>query len=159
MIANKNTITKKKIIYPGRLTSGFELLKTIPTTFNSNEIDSTDTKLNVQINYRAKRAKWYINKFGGGFSKDAKRSMTKVIYPNGQVKRTRNFGLFKIYPKVRRGSEIRLALKDNKDLSPDERKDNAAQRRERIDRIIDSSTALLSLATAAITTMILADRL
>ena len=126
---------------------------------NSNEIDSTDTKLNVQINYRAKRAKWYINKFGGGFSKDAKRSMTKVIYPNGQVKRTRDFGLFKIYPKVRRGSEIRLALKDNKDLSPDERKDNAAQRRERIDRIIDSSTALLSLATAAITTMILADRL
>ena len=126
---------------------------------NSNEIDSIDTKLNVQINYRAKRAKWYINKFGGGFSKDAKRSMTKVIYPNGQVKRTRDFGLFKIYPKVRRGSEIRLALKDNKDLSPDERKDNAAQRRERIDRIIDSSTALLSLATAAITTMILADRL
>lgn len=126
---------------------------------NSNEIDSTNTKLNVQINFRAKRAKWYINKFGGGFSKDAKRSMTKVIYPNGQVKRTRDFGLFKIYPKVRRGSEIRLALMDNKDLSPDERKDNAAQRRERIDRIIDSSTALLSLATAAITTMILADRL
>jgi protein involved in polysaccharide export with SLBB domain len=127
---------------------------------NSNEIDSTNTKLNVQINFRAKRAKWYINKFGGGFSKDAKRSMTKVIYPNGQVKRTKNFGLFKIYPKVRRGSEIRLALKENnKDLSPSERSDKAAKRRERIDRIIDSSTALLSLATAAITTMILADRL
>jgi protein involved in polysaccharide export with SLBB domain len=126
---------------------------------NSDEVDRTNTKLNVQINYRAKRAKWYINRFGGGFSKDAKRSMTKVIYPNGQVKRTRDFGLFKIYPKVRRGSEIRLALKENKDLSPDERKDNAAQRRERIDRIIDSSTALLSLATAAITTMILATKL
>lgn len=123
-------------------------------------INSTNVKLNVQINYRPKRAKWYINKFGGGFSKDAKRSMTKVIYPNGQVKRTLNFGLFKIYPKVRRGSEIRLALKENnKDLSPDERMDNAKQRKERIDRIIDSSTALLSLVTAAVTTIILVDRL
>ncbi|NNJ56392.1 MAG: hypothetical protein HKP14_09680 [Bacteroidia bacterium] len=122
-------------------------------------IDSTDTKLNVQINFKSRRAKWYVNKFGGGFSKDAKRSLTKVIYPNGQVKRTRNLVLFKIYPKVRRGSEIRLVLKDDEDTTDAERSDRTAARRERIDRIIDSTTAILTLATTAVTTIILSNNL
>ena len=122
-------------------------------------IDSTDTKLNVQINYKPRRAKWYINKFGGGFSKDAKRSLTKVIYPNGQVKRTLNLGIVKIYPRVRKGSEIRLVLKEDKELSQADQKDRTAQRRERIDRIIDSATAILTLTTTAITTIILSNKL
>ncbi|MFT6111509.1 MAG: protein involved in polysaccharide export with SLBB domain [Bacteroidia bacterium] len=126
---------------------------------NDTVVDSTNLKLHVQINYKLRRAKWYINEFGGGFSKDAKRAMTKVIYSNGQVKRTRNFGLFKIYPKVRRGSEISLALKDNKELSSDERNEKVTNRRKLIDRVITSTTSLLALTTAAITTLLLTDRL
>jgi protein involved in polysaccharide export with SLBB domain len=121
--------------------------------------DSSD-QLNVQINYKPRRAKWYINKYGGGFSRDAKKSSTKVLYPNGQVKRTVNLGLIKIYPKVRRGSQIVLELKDKKrDMSDDERRQNTIARRERIDRIIDSSTAILTLSTSAITAIILSQKL
>ena len=35
-----------------------------------------------------------------------------MTYANGRVKKTRSFLFFKVYPKVKRGSEIHLALKD-----------------------------------------------
>ncbi len=121
-------------------------------------IDSTDDQLNVQINYKPRRAKWYINKYGGGFSKDAKRSSTKVVYPNGQVRKTRNYGIVKIYPKVRRGSEIVLDLKEDK-KSDEYKASRVAERRERLDRIIDSATAVLTLSTTAFSTIILSQKL
>ena len=121
--------------------------------------DSSNTKLNVQINFKPKRAKWYINKYGGGFNKDAKRSQTKVVYPNGQVKRTLNLGIVKVYPKVRRGSEIKLALKEEVKVDPIDRQERAEARRARVDRIIDAATSALTLATTAITTIILSRRL
>lgn len=73
---------------------------------------SSEGELNIVINHFNRRAKWYVNKYAGGFSKDAKRKKTTVIYPNGRIKKTRSFLFFKIYPKVKRGSEINLQLKD-----------------------------------------------
>lgn len=122
------------------------------------ELDSTLTDLSVVISSKSKRAKWYVNTYAGGFSKDAKRGKTAVTYPNGQVKRTRTYGLFRIYPKVRRGSSIRLTLKE-KNSYRDEKQDvdKSARRRERIDRIIDTTTALLSLTVSAVTTIVLVE--
>ncbi|MFP4556734.1 MAG: SLBB domain-containing protein [Bacteroidales bacterium] len=42
----------------------------------------------------------------GGFAENAKKSKVFVIYPNGSVDRTRNYILFKSYPKVEPGAEI-----------------------------------------------------
>ncbi len=69
-------------------------------------------ELNIVVNYFNRRAKWYVNQYAGGYSKDAKRKKTTVTYANGRVKKTRSFLFFKVYPKVKRGSEIHLALKD-----------------------------------------------
>ena len=44
----------------------------------------------------------------GGYSKSNDRSRTVVIYPNGSVKKSIDFGLFTISPKVTKGSTIRL---------------------------------------------------
>ena len=42
----------------------------------------------------------------GGFSENADRLRSYVVYPNGLKKQTRNFVLFKSYPKVIPGSVI-----------------------------------------------------
>jgi len=71
-------------------------------------------ELNIVVNYFNRRAKWYVNQYAGGYSKDAKRKKTTVTYANGRVKKTRKFLWIHRYPKVKRGSEIHFGLKDKK---------------------------------------------
>lgn len=65
-----------------------------------------------------RRAKYYINEFGNGFTKDSWRRKTYVVQPNAKINRTRNFYVFKIYPKVTKGSTIYVVekIKKEKDL-------------------------------------------
>ena len=65
-------------------------------------------------------ARRYITKHALGFAKKADRAGIYVEYPNGKVDRTKNFGLFKDYPRVKQGATIHIALipekvKDEKD--------------------------------------------
>ena len=53
-----------------------------------------------------RRAKWYINHYGGGYAKRAKKVRTMVLHPNGDVGRTKSFIGIKRYAKVREGSQI-----------------------------------------------------
>lgn len=61
-----------------------------------------------------RRAKYYINEFGNGFSKDSWRKKTYVIQPNAKINRTKNFIIFKVYPKVTKGSTIYVVQKEKK---------------------------------------------
>ncbi len=47
----------------------------------------------------------YISR-SGGFTENARRSKSYVVYANGDVKRTRNFLFFKFYPSIEPGAEI-----------------------------------------------------
>jgi protein involved in polysaccharide export with SLBB domain len=71
----------------------------------------------AQVNapfHSGRRAKYYINKFGNGFSKEAWRKKTYVIQPNAKINRTKNFVIFKVYPKVTKGSTIYVVQKEVK---------------------------------------------
>lgn len=68
----------------------------------------------VSCYYRkGRRAKNYINNYAGGFSRSALKRKVYVQYANGQNVRTRNFILFKIYPKVKTGSTIFVPNKNS----------------------------------------------
>ena len=62
-----------------------------------------------------KRAGWYVRAYAAGFAKKAKRSRVTVEQPNGKISRTVNWGLFKIYPKVTKGSVVAVGGKPVKD--------------------------------------------
>ena len=62
----------------------------------------------ISAPFSGKRANYYVRNYAGGFSKDNKKSLTTVIYPNGQVKKSINFGLFSISPKIEPGSIINI---------------------------------------------------
>jgi protein involved in polysaccharide export with SLBB domain len=60
---------------------------------------------------KGKRAKYYVNEFANGFTKTSKKKKTYVLEHSGKVNRTRNYLLFKVYPKVRKGSVIYVVSK------------------------------------------------
>jgi polysaccharide biosynthesis/export protein len=62
--------------------------------------------------FERKRANYYINNFAGGYSKENNKNRTVVVYPNGSVKRSVNFGFFSLSPKVTKGSMIKLMSKE-----------------------------------------------
>lgn len=122
---------------------------------NAEEVYSDEitagNELRLVINYRNKRANWYIRHFAGGFDKNAKRSRTLVEHPNGEVIKTINLGIFKIYPKVRRGSSIMLELKPK-----EARKDQDKPKKEKLsvtERLMQMQ-ALVTIATSTVTTTV-----
>ena len=64
--------------------------------------------------FNSKRANYYVKNFAGGFSKSNDRNNTVVVYPNGIAKKSKNFLLFKVSPKVTKGSTIRVTSKNKK---------------------------------------------
>lgn len=129
----------------------------------------TSTFLNLVVNYRNKRAKWYINEFAGGFDNAVvKRPKTTVIYPNGQTKKTINLGIVRIYPKVRRGSQIVLSpnkrflkkmeqeVREEKSIAPEKEKKTLLERLSTLQAVVSISTAI---STSVLGTIVLIDRL
>ena len=64
--------------------------------------------------FGGRRANYYVNNFAGGFTKANKKTNTVVVYPNGIAKKTMNFGLFVISPRVKKGSVIKVVNKIDK---------------------------------------------
>ena len=66
-------------------------------------------KIGVLYN-SGKNAKWYIEKYAGGFAHDADKKNVLVTFANGAVQSTKG-GLFKKYPVVENGSTISVGSK------------------------------------------------
>ncbi len=71
------------------------------------------TGINVPF-HKGKRAMFYINNYAGGVSDEGSRKNIIVEHPNGEIAKTYNYGLFKVYPKVRKGSIIKVNYKKKK---------------------------------------------
>lgn len=69
-----------------------------------------------------KRAGWFIRKYAAGFGKTAQRTHVTVQQPNGKINRTTNFGLFKIYPRVTKGSVIIVGGKPHREKTQEKEK-------------------------------------
>ena len=70
-----------------------------------NQEVSNAGKINVAY-HKGRRAKFYVNRYAGGVGKNGRKRLITVRHPNGELTKTKNFGLFKIYPKVRKGSVV-----------------------------------------------------
>jgi len=95
---------------------------TIPTltdlVFIKGSVDYLSVVGQQQINtpyVAGKRADYYVKEFGNGFTNNSWKRKTYVIESNMKVNRTRNFVLFKIYPKVSKGATIYVVNKPVKE--------------------------------------------
>jgi protein involved in polysaccharide export with SLBB domain len=98
--------------------------------------------------FTRKRANYYVKNFAGGFSKENDRSNTIVVYPNGIAKKSRNYILFKLSPKVTKGSTIRVASKNIKQKK---------QKESKVDWNKQIENAMLKIS-AVLTLWVLVDR-
>ena len=62
----------------------------------------------ISVPFMERRANYYINNFAGGFSKHNVKSNTLVISPSGSLSKAKDFGLFILYPRVEKGSTIKV---------------------------------------------------
>ena len=101
-------------------------------------------KINVAYHKR-KRAKWYVDEYAAGIGENGRSRLITVEYPNGEIKRTKKFLFFKVYPQVTEGSIVKVGVKPPKPPKA------AGEKREKIDwgkTLADSlaqATAILSL--------------
>ncbi len=66
----------------------------------------------VSVPYVAgKNAKYYIDTYAAGISKNGDKNKITVIHPNGRMEHTKTFLFFRKYPKVRNGSVIYVGYK------------------------------------------------
>jgi|TARA_B110000495_G_C23041920_1_gene625594 polysaccharide export outer membrane protein len=118
----------------------------IPKTMDVVHI--TGELMNLQGNsisapyFNSKRANYYVKNFAGGFSRVNDRSNTVVVYPNGIAKKSKNFLLFKISPKVTKGSTIRISSKNKK---PKKRNKNNINWNQQIENAMLKISAILTL--------------
>ncbi len=76
----------------------------VKTVYNDVVVGDSN-KINVPF-HPGRRANYYVDEYAGGTNKQGRKRLITVKYPNGQLKETKNFLLFKVYPKIEKGAEI-----------------------------------------------------
>jgi polysaccharide export outer membrane protein len=89
--------------------------KTMDVVHITGELINLEGKSISAPYFRSRRANYYVNNFAGGYAKENKKGNTIVVYPNGIAKKTMNFGLFVISPKVKKGATIKVVNKFEKE--------------------------------------------
>lgn len=69
------------------------------------------------LKFKSNKSFNYYISLSGGYGNNAKKSKSYVIYPNGNVARTKKFLIFNIYPKIEPGSEIIVPKKIKRSTS------------------------------------------
>jgi polysaccharide export outer membrane protein len=110
---------------------------------NYGTIENRSDKVNVPF-HEDKGAKYYIDKYTGGINKQAggKYSLIKVRQPGGKLEKTKDFGLFKRYPKVQKGAVI---IVDRKVKTEEETERKKVDWGEVIANTVSQATAILTL--------------
>ena len=69
----------------------------------------------INVAYEGSKSAWYyVDNYAAGVGKEGRKRLISVEHPNGQIKRTKDFLLFKIYPKVQKGSIISVGYAEKK---------------------------------------------
>ena len=113
-------------------------LDLVQITGDLNNIDGNS----ISVPFLGLRANYYVNNFAGGYSGNNKKSRTVVVHANGVTKKSMNFGLFSISPKVKPGSTIYVI--NEKTIKRTKKED--IDYNKHIESVITKITAVISLA-------------
>jgi len=119
------------------------------TKLYRQDLLSGDNRVTVIFDGR-KSARYYIEKFAGGFADNGSRRKVTVEYPNGMIKEVKDYGVFLVYPKVEKGAIVRVG---SKDVDPEKQKPEGES--------VDWGEVLanaVTQATAVLTLILLIDR-
>ena len=95
----------------------------------------------ISAPFFGKRAHYYVRNFAGGYTMDNRKSLTVVTHANGITRKSLNFGLFTISPKVKPGSVIRVVSEKKIKIKKKEEIDY----NKHISSIVTKATGIMSL--------------
>ena len=95
----------------------------------------------ISAPFFGRRADYYVRNFAGGYAKDNKKSSTVVVHANGVTRKSLNFGLFTISPKVKPGTTIKVISEHQ----VKRRKKEDIDYNKHIESVITKITAVMSL--------------
>jgi protein involved in polysaccharide export with SLBB domain len=101
-------------------------------------------KINVAF-IGVKSAYYYVDKYAAGVNKEGRKRLITVRHPNGQLRKTKDYGLFKIYPKVQKGSVINVGYAEVKDKKDKEKDKDTVDWNKTVADILSKTTAILSM--------------
>ncbi|MEM8888170.1 MAG: SLBB domain-containing protein, partial [Bacteroidota bacterium] len=139
---------KKALANPGGkydipLLEGDRLL--IPPLQNTVTISGNVLRPGITVIYEKgkTRYRYYVKKYAGGFAKRTLKRNNTIAYADGSVRGTGRFFWKKFYPKVKQGSTIIVARKQDK-----KKKDKDGENRFKINtqELIATLTAILTFA-------------
>jgi hypothetical protein len=147
------------------------VLKINNTNINK-ELDKrvlADGQLHVPY-FKGKRAKWYVKNYMGGKNDNGTYKRMTVVDANGRLKKTKNFIIFHLTPKVRNGAVVRLGGK-----IPEKPEPEVKEKKDAPDKVVVEAPApeapktpvnwgvvlqqTLTTLTATLTTILLIQRL
>ncbi len=115
----------------------------------------------INVNFSGRKsAAWYIRNFAGGFARNADRKSVRVVHPNGRIEGTNSLWFIKSYPKVRRGSQIYVAMTPP-EIVEDERQVKLNKKQDPVewDEILRATLTTASILSSLATTILLIDKL
>ncbi len=100
-------------------------------------------RLNVPY-HGGKNAKWYVDNYAAGIGEYGRRRLITVEHPNGQIEKSRFFGLFMSYPEVQKGSIITVGRIAEKEIREDNEREDVDWGKVLADSVAQA-TAILTL--------------
>lgn len=91
-----------------------------------------------------KNAKWYVDEYAAGLTKEARKRWITVEHPNGGIEKTEHFLLFNTYPKVSKGSTVTVGVKHPKPERPARERDRLTMK-EVLGESLAAITSVLTL--------------
>ncbi|MBP7184664.1 MAG: hypothetical protein KBA06_04070, partial [Saprospiraceae bacterium] len=82
--------------------------------------------------------------YAAGVSDNGDKRKISVYDPNGRIRKTKDFGLFKIYPKVSKGSLVKVGYKE-KDIAKEKQAKKEIDWGKLLTDSIAQATAILTL--------------
>ena len=116
--------------------------KTMDVVHITGELMNLEGESISAPHFNRRRANYYVNNFAGGFTKENKKSNTVVVYPNGIAKKSMNFGLFSVSPRIKKGSTI---IVSNKLIKEKKVNENPIDWNKQIENAMLKITAVLTL--------------
>ncbi len=120
---------------------------TIKGLTNVRETIDTELIQSGEINvpyHKGKDARFYIEEYAGGISREkgARHRLIKVRQPGGKLEKTKDFGIYKKYPVVKKGATI---IVDGKLENKEEKEKNKVDWGSVISNTVAQATAILTL--------------
>ncbi len=95
--------------------------------------------------HNSKRARFYINKYAAGVNEQGDLKKITVEHANGRVEKTRNYFLFRMTPKVHKGSVILVGPKIVKKEKLKKEKNGAVDWEKVLTKTLTATTAIFTM--------------